>query len=101
MASIKEGRLFAQLYRLIRADEPCALLLEGTTADLVGSQMRREAIQGALLQITLFMQIPVLRSLHPAESVYLLLMAARHLQAIGAPRKPGLATYNSETPLSR
>ena len=81
--SIKEGRLFAQLYRLVQANRPCALLLEGTTADLTQSGMRREAIQGALMQITLFMQIPVLRSLHPPESAYLLLMAARHLRTIG------------------
>ncbi len=36
------------------------------------------------MQVTLFMHIPVLRSLHPPESAYLLLMAARHLRTIGA-----------------
>ena len=82
--SIKEGRLFAQLYRLVQADQPGALLLEGTTADLTRSGMRREAIQGAMMQITLFMQLPVLRSLHAEESAYLLLMAARHLDRLQA-----------------
>ena len=87
VASIKEGRLFAQLYRLLQSPLPCALLLEGSSEDLARSGMRREAIQGALMQITLFMQIPVLRALDANESASLLLMIARHLQTL-SPRKP-------------
>ncbi len=87
VASIKEGRLFAQLYRLLQSPLPCALLLEGSSDDLARSGMRREAIQGALMQITLFMQIPVLRALDATESASLLLMAARHLSTL-SPRKP-------------
>ena len=95
VASIKEGRLFAQLYRLVQADQPCVLLLEGSSADLVRSGMRREAIQGAMMHITLFMQIPVLRSLHAEESAYLLLMAARHLNTLRARRTQSPRRYRA------
>lgn len=86
VTSLKTGRLFAQLYRLVQSKQPCALLLEGTSADLHRSGMRREAIQGALMQTTLFMQIPVLRAMDAAESASLLLMAARQLNALGTRR---------------
>ncbi|WKN45693.1 ERCC4 domain-containing protein [Tunicatimonas pelagia] len=86
VASLKSGRLFAQLYRLVQSERPCALLLEGTSTDLHRSGMRREAVQGALMQATLFMQIPVLRAMDAAESASLLLMAARQLNALGTRR---------------
>lgn len=94
-ASLKEGRLFAQLYRLLQAKLPCALLLEGSSDDLVRSGMRREAIQGALMQITLFMQIPVLRALDATESASLLLMAARQLQNLSARKASGPKRYRA------
>ncbi len=87
VASIKEGRLFTQCYHLLQSPLPCALLLEGSSDDLARSGMRREAIQGALVQITLFMQVPVLRALDATESASLLLMIARHLSTL-SPRKP-------------
>lgn len=93
VTSIKTGRLFAQLYRLVQTNRPCALLLEGTSADLEHSGMRREAIQGAMMQITLFMQIPVLRAMDAAESAYLLLLAARQLHALGAHRAKSPKRY--------
>jgi ERCC4-type nuclease len=92
-ASIKEGRLFAQLYRLLQSELPCALLLEGSSDDLARSGMRREAIQGALVQITLFMQIPVLRALDATESASLLLMIARHLHTLSARKPTGPKRY--------
>jgi len=39
-----------------------AFIPEGTAADLAGSGMRREAIQGALIGLTLYLGIPLLRS---------------------------------------
>ncbi len=62
-ASIKDGRLFRQMQGLINTGKKCALLLEGTTKDLENSQMRREALQGALIHITMFIGIPVLRAM--------------------------------------
>ena len=94
-ASLKEGRLFAQLYRLLQSPLPCALLLEGSSEDLARSGMRREAIQGALVQITLFMQIPVLRALDANESASLLLMIARHLHTLSARKPVGPKRYRT------
>ena len=94
-ASIKEGRLFAQLYRLLQSELPCALLLEGSSDDLARSGMRREAIQGALVQITLFMQIPVSRALDATESASLLLMIARHLHTLSARKPTGPKRYRA------
>lgn len=68
VASIKEGRLFSQALRLAEAKLPAALILEGTSADLAGSGMRWEAIQGALVTVALFIGLPVLRTRSPTET---------------------------------
>ena len=69
MQSIIEGRLFQQALRLVAAKHPAALILEGGARDLQHTQMRWEAIQGALITIALFMGLPVLRSRNPEETV--------------------------------
>jgi DNA excision repair protein ERCC-4 len=78
VASIKDGRLFAQGSRLAVVPPPLrgALILEGTSQDLAGSGMRREAIQGALVTLTLFLGLPLLRSMNPEETASLILFAA-------------------------
>lgn len=76
-SSIKDGRLFQQACRLASNSMRSAIILEGTAHDLVGSQMQREAIQGALITITIVLGIPLLRSKDPHESARLLLYAAR------------------------
>ena len=89
-ASIKDGRLFAQGLRLAEAPLRGALILEGRSQDLADSRMRREAIQGALVTLTLFLGIPLLRSMDPEETASLMLFAARQGRAVvsGAlPRK--------------
>ncbi len=78
-ASIKDGRLFVQMHRLKQSGKKCALLLEGTSTALQNSQMRREALQGALVHIALQMEIPILRSMHAQESASLMLYAARQV----------------------
>lgn len=89
--SIQDGRLFAQALRLVRAPLPAALILEGTTRDLAGCGMRREAIQGALVTMTLFMGLPLLRALDPTETAALMVTAARQGRAVasGALPRPG------------
>ena len=90
VASIKDGRLFAQGLRLAEAQLRGVVILEGRSQDLVDSRMRREAIQGALVTLTLIMGIPLLRSMDPEETASLMLFAARQGRAFawGAlPRK--------------
>ncbi|MCI0538538.1 MAG: helix-hairpin-helix domain-containing protein [Verrucomicrobiales bacterium] len=78
--SIKDGRLFSQANRLVSAGPSVALILEGKGTDLAQSRMRREALQGALISLTLIFQIPILRSFDPAETARLLLYAGQQLQ---------------------
>lgn len=86
VASIKDGRLFGQGCRLAGAPLWTALILEGTAKDLAAYGMRREAIQGALITLTLFLGIPLLRSLNPEESVRLMLYASRqHRRLVDGP----------------
>lgn len=90
VASIKDGRLFGQGCRLAGAPHWAAVVLEGTSRDLTDCDMRREAIQGALITLTLFLGIPLLRSQHREETARLMLYAARQgrLVATGAlPRR--------------
>ncbi len=81
VASIKDGRLFAQGLRLAQAPLRSAIILEGRSQHLADSHMRREAIQGALVTLTLFLGIPLLRSLDPEETARLILFAARQGRA--------------------
>src|SRR5947207_13244347 len=78
--SIKDGRLFSQANRLLSTGRSVAFILEGKTGDLTQSGMRREAIQGALISLSLIYKVPILRSLDPAETARLLLYAGDQLR---------------------
>ena len=88
VASIIDGRFFRQLYRLLESGKSPVLLLEGTSAVLHGSGMSREAIQGALMTTTLFMGIPILRSMSSAETASLLVAIARQQKELLQPSHP-------------
>ncbi|MFQ5435451.1 MAG: ERCC4 domain-containing protein, partial [Anaerolineae bacterium] len=77
LASIKDGRLFRQALRLVEAESWCVIVLEGTARDLPDSVMRREAVQGALITLALYLGIPLLRSTGPDETARLLIYIAR------------------------
>jgi DNA excision repair protein ERCC-4 len=88
--SIQDGRLFRQAVALANSPLLGVLILEGTASDLAKSKMRREALQGALISVSLILRIPVLRSLGAQESAQLMLYADRQLSTLtsGAfPRK--------------
>lgn len=87
--SIKDGRLFEQGLRLAASPLHKAVILEGGPRDLAESGMRREALQGALITLTLFFGIPLLRAADAQESARLMLYAARqfdHIAGKAAPR---------------
>ena len=89
-ASIKDGRLFRQACRMMASPLRPFLLLEGPTSDLTGSGIRREALQGALITLSLILGIPVLRARDARESVRLMLFAARQVESLASgplPRK--------------
>lgn len=79
--SIISGRLFSQALRLAATPFRPAIILEGTSRDLGESGMSWESIQGALVTVTLFCGIPLLRTRTPAETVSTMRFAAQQSQA--------------------
>ncbi len=89
-ASLKDGRLFEQAIRLAASPMHKAMILEGSAHDRLDSGMRREALQGALITLTLFLGIPLLRSADAEESAKLMLYAARQYDHIAGQTPPRL-----------
>lgn len=81
--SLVDGRLFKQMLRMSKSKHRPVLILEGTGKDADGLGVRREALQGALITISLILGIPVLRSLAPEETARLIVYAARQVQSLG------------------
>ena len=80
-ASIKDACLFRQACRLAGDARRAAIILEGTAIDLGQSAMRREAIQGALVTVTLMLGLPVLHSRNAGETARLMIYAAHQARA--------------------
>jgi ERCC4-type nuclease len=91
VASIVDGRLFHQACRLAASPLHAVLLLEGSEEDIAESRMTREAIQGALVTVSLILGIPVLRSRDAEESAKLMLYAGHQIGCVvsGAVTRPG------------
>ncbi len=89
--SIVDGRLFSQMARLAGSVCRGVLVLEGAESGLDETGVRREALQGALITVSLVLGIPVLRSRDPAETAWLMLAAARQARqdAGGAVQRHG------------
>jgi len=81
--SIVDGRLFKQMVRLAESKHKAVLILGGTGKDAEGLGVRREALQGALITISLILSIPVLRSITPEETARLIVYAARQVASLG------------------
>jgi DNA excision repair protein ERCC-4 len=83
--SLIEGRLFGQASRMAQTDFRPAFLIEGSAADWMRVGTGRETIQGALITLALFFDIPVFRSFDPIESAHLILYAGRQLTRLRDP----------------
>jgi ERCC4-type nuclease len=79
--SIIDGRLFSQAIRLVSSKYKSVLILEGTGKELTETGVRREAMQGALITISIVLGIPVLRSKNSTESARLILYSARQIKS--------------------
>jgi ERCC4-type nuclease len=77
VVSIIDGRFLGQARRLVSGPLRPVILLEETSRDIAKSGMSREAIQGALITVTVMFGIPLLRSRNPEESAQLMVFAAR------------------------
>ena len=92
VGSLKDGRLFSQARRLANSDLTSAVILEGRGRDLIGCEMRREAILGAVVSLAVVYGLAVLRSVDPVETAQVLAYAAGQLQRHRAeiPRRHGV-----------
>jgi DNA excision repair protein ERCC-4 len=79
--SIIDGRLFKQMIRLANSNSIGVMILEGTAKDTVNIGMTREAMQGALITVSLILGIPVLRSKDPFETAKLLVYIGRQIES--------------------
>ncbi len=82
--SVKDGRIFKQGCKLAQSSRRGIIILEGTSRDLASSGMRREALQGTLIALTVFLGIPLLRSRNLQETAQLMLYTARQNRTIAS-----------------
>ena len=80
--SIIDGRLFKQMIRLVNSNSKAVLIMEGTASDTAELGMTREAIQGALITVSLVLGVPVLRSKDPSETAKLMVYIARQIESM-------------------
>jgi DNA excision repair protein ERCC-4 len=80
--SIIDGRLFKQMLCLANSNSKAVLILEGTVSDTAETGMTREAMQGALITVSLILGIPVLRSKDPSETAKLIVFIARQIDSM-------------------
>ena len=80
--SIIDGRLFKQMIRLENSNTKSALILEGTAVDIAEIGMTREAMQGALITVSLILGIPILRSKDPSETARLIIYIGRQIESV-------------------
>ena len=94
--SIIDGRLFKQMLYLTNSKSGGVLIIEGTTSDTIDIGMSREAMQGALITVSLILGIPVLRSKDPFETAKLLVYIGRQIKsmAIGGVQRHGYRPKN-------
>lgn len=96
--SIIDGRLFKQASRLVHSDFTVCLILEGTAREAAELTVSKEAIQGALITVSLVFGLPVLRAASPKETAWLMLTAARQLRSCrkGALKRTGFLPKGRE-----
>jgi DNA excision repair protein ERCC-4 len=88
--SLIDGRLFGQAGPMSTSHLRPAYIIEGTSSEWAGLGVSREAIQGALITLMLIFDVPVLRSLDPAESARLILYIGSQLVRL---RNPDYTPY--------
>jgi DNA excision repair protein ERCC-4 len=94
--SIIDGRLFKQMLCLANSNSKAVLIIEGTVSDTAELGMAREAMQGALITVSLILGIPVLRSKGPSETAKLMVYIARQIEsmAMGGIQRHGYRPKN-------
>ncbi len=88
-SSVMDGRLFRQAARMAASERRGIIVLEGTVKDIANHGITREALQGALISISVIFGIPLLRSLDAGETARLMLHTARQVRTV---RSSGIAS---------
>jgi DNA excision repair protein ERCC-4 len=88
--SLLDGRLFRQAYLMTLTEFRPAYLIEGIASEWGNLGVKREAIQGALITLSLIFDIPVFRATDSDESAMLLVYAGRQLARL---RDPNYAVF--------
>lgn len=88
VSSVMDGRLFRQAARLAVSKQRGIIVLEGTIKDIAGHGISREALQGALISVSVIFGIPLLRSFDVTETARLMLHTARQVRTV---RSGGIA----------
>jgi len=79
-ASIVDGRLFAQACRMAESSFHPVFLIEGSVKGNNMSGVNREAIQGSVITLSLFLNIPCFRSFDVRETANLIRYTGQQLQ---------------------
>ena len=89
--SIVDGRVFRHAAAIARGLPGGVLVLEGGSADLRSVGVQRAALQGALIHLSVFMGLAVLRAQDSAETAQLLVYLGRQARACshGSLPRPG------------
>lgn len=82
VVSVLDGRLFRQASRLAASKRRGIIILEGTVRDIASHGIAREALQGALISVSVIFGIPLLRSLDATETARLMLHTARQVRSV-------------------
>jgi ERCC4-type nuclease len=90
-SSIIDGRVFRQASAIGRNRRRGVLVLEGSSADLHAVGVQREALQGALICVSVFLGMSVLRAHDPAETARLIVYLGQQAKAYahGSHPRPG------------
>ncbi len=81
--SIKEGRLFRQAEDLARSSIRPLIIVEVDRESKSRRCLRIEAIQGAIITLTVLYNIPLIRSISPEDTAKLMLLASRQIEMFG------------------
>jgi len=103
--SLVDGRLFDQAVRLASVRDAGKwmplVILEGQARSARKLNVRREALQGAMVTLSVIFGIPVLRSSGPEETVRLALYSARQALRHWGPLPPSRPGYRPKTKKKR
>jgi len=89
--SVVDGRLFRQACLLASSPYQPVLVMEGSSATKTVKNVSREAIQGALITLSVFLNIPILRSIDSSETARIIRYTGNQLERVadGGIHRPG------------